>query len=79
MTNNGYRNIYTEGHEIFFFFFCSQLQEWLSHLVEFYRCIKVDIVTEWTPELIQQVEKFSNNITHVVDHWINRLLGGFVT
>ena len=71
--------IYTIVQEIFFFCFVYELQEWLSRLAEFHHCIKYDIVTEWTPELIQQVEKFDNKSIRAVDHWIDHLLGGFVT
>ena len=46
---------------------------------EFHHCIKDDVVTQWTLELIHPVYKFDNKITHVMDHWIDCLLGGFVS
>ena len=66
-------------YAILFFSFAQELQEWLSCLDEFNTCIKDNAVTEWTPELIQKLEQLDNKITHAVDHWIDHLLGGFVT
>ena len=71
--------IYTEVHMIFFFSFATNLQEWLLQLTEFNTHVKDDAITEWNPEFIQQLEKLDNKITRTVDHWINHLLGGFVT
>ena len=48
-------------------------------MVEFQKCWKDERVTEWTPELIQQLEKIDNTITRTVDHWVDSVLGGFVT
>ena len=48
-------------------------------MVEFQKCWKDERVTQWTPELIQQLEKADNTITHTVDHWVDSVLGGFVT
>ena len=48
-------------------------------LVEFQTCWKDDQVTQWTPELIRELEKADNNITQTVDHWVDSVLGGFVT
>jgi hypothetical protein len=33
----------------------------------------------WTPELIQQVNNVSNSISHVVDFWLDNILGGYTT
>lgn len=45
-----------------------KLQVWLSRLVEFQKFWKDERVTEWTPELIQQLEKVDNTITCTMDH-----------
>ena len=37
------------------------------------------MITKWTLKLVQQLEKSSNKIIHLVDHWIDSVLGGFVT
>ena len=71
--------IYTKIHEIFFSSFTTEPQEWLSRLTEFHTCAKDDMITQWTSELVQQLEKTSNKITRVVDRWIDHVLGGFVT
>lgn len=33
----------------------------------------------WTLELVQKLEASEDKITRVVDHWINRIIGGFMT
>ena len=56
-----------------------ELQEWLARLVEFQKCWKDEWVTQWTLELIQQLEKVDNTITLTIDHWVDSVIGGFVT
>ena len=73
------RYIYTEIHEILFDSFTTELQEYLYRLAEFYTCAKDDAITRCTPELVQQLEKSSNKITHAIDYWIDSILSGFVT
>ena len=70
--------IFTEVYEIFFVTFAHELQEWLARLVEFQTCWKDDQVMQWTPELIQQLEKADNTITRMVDHWVDSVLGWFL-
>ena len=71
--------IFTEIYKIFFVTFAIELQEWLARLVDFHKCWKDEWVTQWTPELIQQLEKTDNTITCTVDHWVDSVLEGFVT
>ena len=33
----------------------------------------------WTLELVRRLEASGDKITRVVDHWLNRIIGGFVT
>jgi len=33
----------------------------------------------WTLELVRGLEASEDKITHVVDHWINQIIGGFIT
>ena len=70
MTTEEWKNkyIFTEIYEIFFVTIAIELQEWLARLVEFQKCCKEEQVTQWTPELIQQLEKTNNTVTHTVDH-----------
>ena len=60
--------IFTEVWKIFFVTFAHELEEWLERLAEFQTCWKDDQVTQWTPELIQQLEKADNKISRTVDH-----------
>ena len=34
---------------------------------------------QWTPELIQQLERTENMITRNINHWVDSTLGRFVT
>ena len=68
-----------EISEIFFATIAIELQEWLARLVEFQKCWKDERVTQWTPELIQRLEKTNNTITRTMDHWVDSVLGGLVT
>ena len=60
--------IFTEIYEIFFVTFSTELQEWLAKLVYFHTFWKDKWIMQWTLELIQQLEKTNNTITHTVDH-----------
>ena len=71
--------IFIESYEIFFVTFMIILQEWLANLVEFQTCWKDERVTHWTPEQLAQLEQTDNTITWTVDHWVDSVLGGFVT
>ena len=42
------------------------------------RC-KLDRPIEWTPELVRGLEASGDKIASAVDHWINRIIGGFIT
>jgi len=33
----------------------------------------------WTPELVHKLEASEDKITHAINHWLNRIIGGFVT
>ena len=81
MTTEEWKNkyIFTKIYEIFFVTIAIELQEWLARLVEFQKCWKDERVTQWTPELIQQLKMTDNAITRMVDHWVDSVLGGFVT
>ena len=72
------RYILTESYEILFVTFAIELQEWLARLVEFQKCWKDERVTQWTPKLLEQLEKTDNIITRMVDHWVDSVLGGLM-
>jgi len=33
----------------------------------------------WTPELVHRLEASEDKITWVVEHWLDRIIGGFIT
>jgi len=40
---------------------------------------KLDGPIVWTPELVKRLEPSRNNIAWEIDHWIDRIIGGFIT
>jgi len=73
------RYLYIEIHEIFFFSFPIELYEWITKLADSQGRCKIDSPIVWTPELMQKLEASEDKITHTVDHWLDRVIGGFVT
>ena len=73
------RYLYTEIHEIFFCIFPIEVYEWLAKLTDSQGRWKLNSLIVWNPELVRQVETFENKIVRVVDHWLDRIIGGFVT
>ena len=59
--------------------FPSELYAWLSRLAENTTFSPRLRPTEWTPEVIQRLERTYNHISCAVDYWLNSLLDGFVT
>ena len=33
----------------------------------------------WTPELVRRLEAYEDNIMRALDHWLDRIIGGFIT
>lgn len=73
------RCLYTEIHEIFFTFFPIELHEWIAKLVDKEVRWKFDGPIVWTPELVQRLEASKDKIARAVDHWLDHIIGGFVT
>lgn len=42
------------------------------------RC-KLDIPIVWTPELVRILEASEDKIMQAIDHWLNQIIGGFIT
>ena len=40
---------------------------------------RIDGPNVWTPKLVQRLESSKDKIACVVDHWVDRIIGGFVT
>ena len=73
------RYLYIEIHEIFFCSFLIELYEWIARLVDNQGRWRLDGPIVWTSELVQRLEASQNKITHAVDHWLDRIIGGFMT
>ena len=71
--------LYTEIHEIFFFSFRIELYEWITKLADNQGRWKLDGPILWTPELVRRLEASEDKIACIVDHWLDRIIGGFIT
>ena len=68
-----------EIHEIFFASFPSELYEWIMKLADSQGRCRLDKPIVWTLDLVRRLEASKDKITHIVDHWLNRIIGGFIT
>jgi len=68
-----------EIHEIFFASFSSKLYDWIVRLADSQGRYKLDQPIVWTPELVHRLEASKDKIARVVNHWLNRIIGGFIT
>ena len=68
-----------EHHEILFASFPSKLYEWILNLVDSQGRCRLDKPIEWTLELVRRLEASRDKIAQAVDHWLNRIIGGFIT
>ena len=68
-----------EIHEIFFISFPTELYEWIVKLEDSQGRWKLDGPIVWTPELVRRLEASEDEIACVVDHWLDCIIGGFVT
>jgi len=71
--------LYPEIHEIFFASFPTELYEWIVKLANSQGRYKLDRPIMWTPELVRRLEASEDKITLIVDHWLDRIIGGFIT
>ena len=71
--------LYTEIHEIFFWSFSIELYECIVKLANSQERWKLDGPIVWTPELVWRLEASEDKIAHAVDHWLDHIIGGFVT
>ena len=71
--------LYTKIHEIFFASFPSELYEWIEKLADSQERWKLNNHIVWTLELVHRLQALEYKITHVVDHWLDRIIGGFIT
>jgi len=68
-----------EIHKIFFCTFLTELYKWITKLVDDQGRWRLDSPIVWTPELVRRLTTSEDKITCVVDHWLDRVIGGFFT
>ena len=71
--------LYTQIHEILFASFPSELYEWIAKLADNQGRCRLDKAIVWTLELVRRLKASEDNIARVVDHWPDRIIGGFIT
>ena len=71
--------VYTKIHEILFTSFPSELYEWIVRLADSQGRYKLDQLIVWTLESVCRLEASEDKITRVVDHWLDQIIGGFIT
>ena len=71
--------LYMEIHEIFFASFPSELYEWIEKLTDSQGRCRLEKPIVWTLELVRILEASEDKIKRVVDHWLDRIIGGFIT
>jgi len=67
-----------EIHETFFASFPIDLYEWITKLADSEGRWKLDNPIVWTLDLVHRLEASKDNIVHVVDHWLDQIIGGFI-
>ena len=70
--------LYTEIHKIFFCTFPIKLYKWIAKLADDQGRWRFDGSIVWTPELMRRLEASKYKIMHIVDHWLDRVIIGFV-
>lgn len=73
------RYTYTDIHEFFFASFSIELYEWIARLDDSVGRCGLDQPIAWTPELVRRLEVFEDKIARAVDHWLDRIIEGFIT
>ena len=73
------RYLYTEIREIFVCSFLVDLYEWITKLANSQGRWRIDGPIVWTPKLVQRLEAFEDKIIRIVDHWLNCIIGWFLT
>jgi len=71
--------LYTEIHKIFFASFPTELYEWIAKLADSQGRCKLNKPIVWTPKLVHRLEASKDKIVHTTNHWLDRIIGGFIT
>ena len=67
------------NHEIFFASFPFELYEWIAKLADSQGRCRLEKPIMWTPKLVRILEVSGDKIARAVDHWLDRIIGGFIT
>ena len=73
------RYIDIDIHEVFFATFLIELYEWIVRLANSVGRCRLDRPIVWTPELVCRIEAIEDKIACTVVHWLDRVIGGFIT
>jgi hypothetical protein len=73
------RYIFTDIHKIFFGGIHKELYEWLSRLADTQFEIRFRPPVVWTSTLIMKVKRVYNVVSREVDHWFDKIIGGYIT
>lgn len=73
------RYLYINIHEILLFSFLIELFKWIAKLANNYGWWRLDSPIVWTSELVLRLEASKEMFACTVDHWLDRVIGGFVT
>lgn len=71
--------MYTDETKAFLCFFPCKLHEWLSKLANSQGMWRLDDPILWTQGLVKHPKALENNSMQCFDHWIDHIIGGFVT
>jgi hypothetical protein len=55
------------------------LDEWLQSLAINNETFHTIVLRSWNLDLIEQVNTISNQISHIIDFWLESVLGGYIT
>lgn len=58
--------------------FSSKLYDWIARLAGSQGRYKIDPLIVWTPQLVHKLETSEDKVARPVDHWLNRIIGGFI-
>jgi hypothetical protein len=70
--------VFTDLHEVFFYYFLELLQEWILILKDNHSTNQIRSV-EWTIENIARLERVNNKFTRTMDFWLDIIIVGFIT
>lgn len=71
--------MYIEIHAIFLCSFRVELYEWIAKFADSQGRWRLDGPIVWTLELVRRLEASEDKIVLAVNHWIDCIIGGFVT